>query len=684
MTFAHEKQFAALAAVGSVLLVLAVPASSTEGMSLKYEFLRGGRVVGHETTDGARVSTSARFYGEINGQPWEFEESARLDGDGVPTSVTLRGRDSSGHAVSDEYRADGAVARWRNDAEAGSSRAHRAFYLTMPILEGQVCAIPEELARLSRALLASPAHTLPLSPTGNATLRRVGALTVSGVLGAKDLVQFEILGLDYSPFEIWLEADGTLFAAFTAGTIVREGWSDVVPALLTARNRTLRDDAAALPQQVQPRSAPFAFVHARLFDSRTGSTLEAMTVVVSGRRIEAVGRDGSPSVSIDADTERIDATGATLVPGLWDMHTHLAPGDGPLHLSGGVTTVRDLGNDVEQVLAMQRDFDAGRAIGPRVLLAGLIDGRGPFQGPTTLLVDNEAEAQSVIERLVSDGFDQVKIYGSIKAALVPFIARLAHEHGLRVGGHVPAFMTARQAVEAGFDEINHINYMFLNFMPDVKHLESPERVTATANGAANIDLGSEAVRDFIGFLRQHRTIVDPTLSTWETRLIASAGRPDPAVEPEFDRLPVRPRRAALRAGLAGAPDVPSRYRDAFAAMLRMDRLLYQGGVTLVTGSDGLARFGFHRELELQVQSGLSAARVLQMATLEAARVMHRDDEVGTIEVGRLADLVLIAGAPDRRIADVRRTRFVVKDGRLYDVSRLDRALALRGSNSSTH
>jgi imidazolonepropionase-like amidohydrolase len=247
---------------------------------------------------------------------------------------------------------------------------------------------------------------------------------------------------------------------------------------------------------------------------------------------------------------------------------------------------------------------------------------------------------------------------------------------------VPAFMTARQAVEAGFDEINHINYMFLNFMPDVKHLEGPERVTATADGAAAIDLGSEAVQEFVGFLEQHGTIIDPTLSTWQTRLLAQVGRIDPAVIPEFDRLPLKPRRAALRAGLPATPDQVPRYRDAFAAMLRMDRLLYERGVTLVTGSDGLARFGFDRELELQVQAGVPAARVLRMATLDAAQVMHREKELGTIEAGKLADLVLIAGTPDLHISDVRRVRYVVRDGRLFRVDRLDQALSLRTDGGS--
>jgi len=547
----------------------------------------------------------------------------------------------------------------------------------MPVLEGQIAAVPEELARLTRALLAAPTRSVALVPAGAATVRQVRPMSISGKNGAKQVVQYEVSGLEYGPLQIWLEPNGTLFAAFSAGTIVREGWSDTVPALVAAQRAAVTTNLNGLARHLSRRpSASIAFVHARLFDPRSMSARSGMTVVVHGRTIEGVGKDGTVRVAPGAD--RIDAKGGTVVPGLWDMHTHLTPIDGLLHVSAGVTTVRDLGNDVDQVLAMRRDFDEGRAIGPRVLLAGLIDGRGPYQGPTKLLVDTEDEARSVIEMLTANGYDQVKIYGSIKAALVPYIARLAHERGLRVGGHVPAFMTAQQAVEAGFDEVNHINYMFLNFMPYVKHIESPERVTAAADGAANIDLDSQPVRDFLAFLERHGTIVDPTLSTWETRLLARAGQVDPAVAPIFDRLPLRPRRAALHAGLPARPEQVPRYRNAFAAMLRMDRLLFDHGVQLVTGSDGLARFGFDRELELQVEAGVPAARVLRLATLDAARLMHRDHELGTIERGKLADLVLFDGAPDLHIRDVRRARYVVKDGALFRVALLDGALSLNG------
>jgi hypothetical protein len=666
------KLAAIVAAVAGGLSASANTRQASGAGAIEYEFLRGGSPFGRETVVRTPGGVRVRFATNRPDGGWRFDETITLNTRGVPTDLVLTGVDQSGHPVSDRYQRIGQTATWTNFAGRGSSSDASRVYLSMPILEGQITGVPEELGLLARALLAAPGRTLRLSPAGAVTLRSVGTVTVVGRQGERALDQFEIMGLDYAPVQVWLDADRTLFAVFTGGTLVRAGWSDVAPALLSAQAATLEADAERTAPR--PRTGAFAFVHARVFDPRTESTRPSMTVLVKGRTIAAVEPDGAP---LGADVATIDAHGDTLLPGLWDMHTHLTRVDGLLHMSAGVTTVRDLGNDVDQVLAMQRDFETGRAIGPRVFLAGLIDGRGPYQGPTKLLVDDEAEARATIDLLARDKFDQVKVYGSIKAALVPYIARLAHERGLRVGGHIPAFMTARQAVEAGYDEINHINYMFLNFMPDVVHLESPERVTATAERAATIDLASPEVREFVRFLKQHGTIVDPTLSTWETRLLASVGQVDPAVAPQFDRLPAKPRRAALRAGLASTATVPAGYPRAFQAVLDMDRLLYDAGITLVTGSDGLARFGYDRELELEVEAGIPPARVLAMATLGAATVMHRERDLGTIEVGKSADMVLVSGSPDRHIGDIRRPRYVSKEGKLYAVADLERVVGLR-------
>ncbi len=138
------------------------------------------------------------------------------------------------------------------------------------------------------------------------------------------------------------------------------------------------------------------------------------------------------------------------------MHTHIGPGDGITALAAGVTTVRDMGNVFEKVTAIKQSIDAGDALGPHVILAGIVDGSGPYHEPASFTVDTEQEARLAIERYSEAGYAQIKPYSSLKPELVPKIVQYAHQHGMRVGGHVPAFMTADQAVREGFDEIVHI------------------------------------------------------------------------------------------------------------------------------------------------------------------------------------------------------------------------------------
>src|SRR5262249_6022105 len=153
---------------------------------------------------------------------------------------------------------------------------------------------------------------------------------------------------------------------------------------------------------------------------------------------------------------------------------------------------------------------------PRVILAGFLDGPAPYAGPTKVLVGSPEEAIKAIDRYKARGYEQIKVYSSIKPELVPTIIERAHNQGMRVSGHVPAFITAEQVVKLGFDELQHMNYVFLNFMADqVKETRGPARFTAIPEHAAEVDLHSERVQRFIALLKEHKTVVDPTLNVFE-------------------------------------------------------------------------------------------------------------------------------------------------------------------------
>jgi hypothetical protein len=330
------------------------------------------------------------------------------------------------------------------------------------------------------------------------------------------------------------------------------------------------------------------------------------------------------------------------------------------------------------LLQRKRDIEAGNEIGPRITMRGFMDGRGPYAGPTKVFVDTEAEARSAIGNYAKLGYEGIKVYSSIKPELVPTIIKLAHDAGLRVSGHVPAFMTAQQFVEAGADEIQHINMVFLNFFFDeVKDTRTPQRFIAVAERAAGLDLNSERVRSFVRLLKDRKTVLDPTLTVFEGLFVDRPGQISPGYAAIADRLPPQVRRQFLVGGLPVPEGKDKLYRDSQLATLRMTKLLYDAGIPIVPGTDGLPGFTLHRELELYTKAGISAPDVLRLATLGAARVAKRDQELGSITPGKLADLVLVEGDPAKRIGDIRRTSLVIKDGAFYEPAALYKALGIK-------
>jgi hypothetical protein len=313
-----------------------------------------------------------------------------------------------------------------------------------------------------------------------------------------------------------------------------------------------------------------------------------------------------------------------------------------------------------------------------VLKAGFIDGRGPYQGPTKMFADTPEEAKADVERYASLGYVQIKIYSSVKPELVPVIAAEAHRRGLRLSGHIPAFMTMEQAVAQGYDEVQHANFWFLNFQFDtVPDTRTPARFTSVAEHAAELDLSSERVRAFVRLLQDHHTVLDPTVNVFEEMFLARPGVMSPPLAEIADRLPPQVRRSGLSAGLPVPDGMDQRYRDSYAAMLRMLKMLYDSGVPIVAGTDALAGFSLHSELEQYVAAGIPAPKALQIATLGAARVMKRDGETGSITPGKAADLILVDGDPVAKISDIRRVVTVIRGDRLYDAGALYAALGVR-------
>lgn len=609
-------KFAAI--LGVNIFAFAVSVSAQQ--ETRYTFLMMGKPAGAQISK--ITPESIREYDfEFNdrGRGPKLKTRIRLDVDGIPIELETVGNNYLKAPVAENFSIAGGVARWKNTAEQGEKRfAAKAFYISMN-------GAPEEIGLLAQALLKSPTKRLPLLPAGEADIERAGELTLKDGNKTRRVAAYEINGLGFTPETVWLDEDGAYFASVSSwSSIIHEGWEASVPVLLKAQDEREAARYGKLARALMRKPAKsLVFANANLFDAETAKMIPNSTVVVEGNRIKAVGT--GDKITVPKNAETIDAKGKTLMPGLWDMHIHISPGEGLMHIAAGVTTVRDLANDTEQLLALKQKIEANEEIGPRILMSGFMDGRGPYTGPTKVLVDTEAEAQAAIENYARLGFTGIKIYSSIKPELVPKITELAHAKGLRVSGHVPAFMTAEQFVGAGADELQHTNFLFLNFLfDDVKDTRTPARFTAVADRAATVDLNSERVSSFVKLLKDKKIVVDPTVSIFEGMFTDRPGTIATGFAPIADRLPPQVRRGFLDGGLPVPEGKDARYRDSAKALLRMIKMLYDAGVPIVAGTDSMAGFALHRELELYNEAGIPASEVLKLATIGAARVMKRD------------------------------------------------------------
>jgi imidazolonepropionase-like amidohydrolase len=639
---------------------------------VRHTVILGGNRAGVQTAtvnaDGVR---EVSFEFNDRGRGPKLTSRFKVDAAGLLVDVQTSGNDYLKVPVTETFSLQNGVARWKNNAENGDRKlTGPAFYLSMH-------SPPEESALLARALLKTPDRKIALLPEGQASLERLGELSLTSPAGTRTVTAYEIAGLGFEPDTVWLDADGAYFASVSSwSSFIREGWEDSAPKLLEyqdkrANARTLQT-ARALARKP---AGPVAIVNANLFDADAGKSVPGTTVVIEGNRIKAVGKDGQ--VKVPAGAERIDARGRALLPGLADMHVHMSAGEGAQHMAAGVTSVRDLANDTDTLLAMKRRIDAGEEIGPRIAMSGIIDGPGPFAGPTKVLVATDAKARDAVDNYAKLGYQAVKVYSSVKPELVPTIIKRAHEKGLRVGGHVPAFMTARQFVEAGADEVHHVNFMFLNFFFDeVKDTRTPARFTALGERAAKLDLNSPEVSSFIKLLQDRHTVVDPTVTIFHSMFTDRAGTVSAAYAPIASRLPPQIRRELLSGGLPVPEGREQQYRAAGDALLHMVKRLYDAKIMLVAGTDNIPGFTLHRELEMYVQAGIPAPEVLRIATLNGAKVLKRDAELGSIAPGKLADLILVDGDPARRISDIRNTDLVIKDGKVYEPAALYRSFGV--------
>jgi imidazolonepropionase-like amidohydrolase len=599
----------------------------------------------------------------------------RLDSHGLIVSEESKGVDYMKSPVAERFSLLDGQAVWKNQAE--DEKQSNAFGKFFVDLNGG----PESGAILARVLLSSKSKgRLSVLPSGQAAIRKLQSVSVEAAGQKRTATLYEMSGLGFTPGYIWLDEDRQFFAVtYGWSSIVRTGFESSISQLREAQRLAEIARATELAKTLSHKpTGDLVIGKVTLFDSSTGKLLANQRVTVRGERIASVEPDDGRAAP--SGMQFIDGHGKMLLPGLWDMHAHLFAEQAFLDIAAGVTTVRDLGNSIEELGKLRQQIQDGTQIGPRVVLAGFIDGPGPFEGPVKVLAATPEEARQQVNRYADLGYVQIKIYSSVKPELVPIIAEEAHKRGLRVSGHVPSGMIAEQFVRDGADEIQHMNFIFLNFMPDVKETRTPARFTEPGKRGGDLDLNSQQVNDFVAFLKQHHTVIDPTMGIWESTYLDRPGQPGRVDAAIFDRLPVQVQRGSRTAGEAldaSDPATDKQYRAAYANMVRMVKKLYDNGIQIVAGTDDSNGYALDRELEIYTEAGIPAPEVLRIATIEAAQVMHLDKDFGSVTPGKYADLILVNGDPTKQISDIRHVDTVIKNGVLYKPAELDQAFGIR-------
>jgi imidazolonepropionase-like amidohydrolase len=500
--------------------------------------------------------------------------------------------------------------------------------------------------------------TLKTLPRGEVQIQDQGTEKLTIGKRQVELHKLSIRGLIWGMESLWMDGQDHLVALVSMDAemdhfeAVDEAYED---RLATFVADAALDGMANLAKVASSFSSEPAAVTAimggRLIDGTGRSPVEDSVVLLRGGKIVAAGP--AASVPIPRGTEFVDAKGKSVLPGLWEMHAHFEQVEwGPIYLATGVTTARDVGNEREFIVAARDAIAAGRGIGPRLVMAGVVDGSGPFS-LGVIRVDTPEQAREQVQKYKAAGFQQIKIYSSVKPDILKVVTAEAHRLGMTVTGHIPFGMNAIQGIEDGMDQINHVEYI-TPLMVDSK--------------SQTIDPDAPNVKKIIKLLLDHHVVVDDTLALMEI-ILHPLDHPISGFEPGI--LKVAPELKQALETMGAAPAKAAQSAATFRAMETTVRILHQAGVPIVAGTDQtVPGFSLDREIELHVQAGFTPMEAIQSATIVAARAMGMENDSGTIEVGKRADVILVDGNPLENISDIRKVSAVFAAGKMYQPAAL--------------
>jgi hypothetical protein len=576
------------------------------------------------------------------------------DNEGYLIFIEAKGIDYFKKPVFEKYSLTNGIAKWENNSEKDEIKVeYKADYVPLKINSGPSF----------QTYFNSQNRAIEHIPTGSSKLE---ILYEHSLASGKKIRLISITGTSFTPSYSWIDDENEFFAypgdwfAF-----ISKGHEDLNSELFKIQkeyeDQYFKNLAKSLTSDYKPG---LAITNANIFDPKTGQIKNNSTILIVDGKIKEV---STTKVKIPKGFKIISANDKFVMPGLWDMHAHYGDATtGLLNLACGVTNIRDMGNGLT-LIEKKKDIDNGIALGPRIqIMSGFIDGAGPYAGPIGEKISSIDEGKLAIKKYADLGYQQIKLYSSIKPEWVKPLSEEAKKFGLRVSGHIPAHMTAEEAILAGYDEIQHTNMLFLNFYGKDLDTRTPVRFTSVAQKAAFFDFDSKDFKAFVRLLQEKKTTIDPTVSIFEGMFMGQEGKTDPSFESTAHRFPLSfQRNLKSNSGLAIPLGLEETYRNSFSNILKMTKILFDNQVTIIPGTDGLPGFTLHRELENYVRAGIPNTEVLKMSTLTSAIVAQKSDNFGSIENGKNADIIIIDGDPTKNIEDIRKVEIVIKDNDIY-------------------
>jgi len=601
----------------------------------------------------------------LRGLVFETDQTMRMGADGMPAEVIIRGVTPQGDAAENFSIADGS-AKWVSQVDQGTAPySSPAYYLASG---GTFLSVAPEIDRL----LAAGQHGLTLLPSGRATFDTATSVEVDGPQGKKQVDLVMVKGIGQSPIPVWTE-NGKFFAQLYGLDVFPAGYETNATKLQAAQDAAIAAMAPATAKKFLTADAkrPVLFSNVKMYDADKRQFLSGRYVLTQDGKIVSVGT--AAPARLPAQTRVIDGKGKTLVPGLWDSHMHIGDDFQTVsELALGVTSCRNPGGPIELEVSQRERRNAGALLAPECWDSVIVDQKGPLVAQGSEAVSNEAETLAAVRKIAANHLTAVKFYTSMKPEWIAPGAKLAHQLGLHVHGHIPAGMRTLDAINAGYDEITHIYFATMQAMPQevVDKANTTMRLLGPGKYFKDVDLDAEPMKTVIETMAKKQIVLDPTLVVVENVLMADAGKPGAAYAPYVGTVPATVERGFKSGHI---PYLPGMTRDTTQASL--DHMgeyvakLYRAGVPIVAGTDGYGP-ELVRELELYVKGGLTPAEALATATIIPARNVKADRRTGSIEVGKEADLLLVDGDPEKTIGDLRHVDQVMSDGYLMDGSAL--------------